>query len=228
MSDVLRIILLFGLAGITHGVNSLRVDAQPHLRALQQAGDSLEIEIAWTPAGPAQYVVGYTIAVSGQSGWQRGSSTPMLADTLWIPLVPGGERVVYCTQANYGTLAGNERCDTWQAPPVVLTPPGVPTLRIISQSSVPGFAFDSAWITLAGRRVEVDTLPRVGDSRTYRAVGWLGGLPWLCVTQDDGSRGWLEADPSFHPDMAGSWIPDPGCSWVWRSSDPSTLTVRVS
>ena len=105
---------------------------------VQQAQDSLQVEVAWTaPQQGGGSVTGYTVIATG-AGWIRQGSTPatQIADSLWLPRDTVDVVSDVCVNALAGAVEGPPACTSYTIPKkLILGPPGIPVVTPIGNLS---------------------------------------------------------------------------------------------
>lgn len=209
--------------------------AAPTVAVLQQAGDSIQVEIMWAAISSNRPLSGYTVTVRTEvPGWVRESTTTFLSDTLWLPQDGEDRDATVCYFARVGNRTSAPGCSQFVVPAAVsFGAPGVPQVKVISAI---GIEMDSITLTqllpttpAESGAIEGPLGLATGAELTLRPIGWIGPLPVVCATLTDGRRGWA----GVHIGANGNWvadaapfIPDAGCGWEWISTDPDRATVR--
>ena len=187
---------------------------------LQQAADSLQVRVAWTPPQQgAGSVTGYTVRATA-SGWLRESSTTFLADSLWLPRDTVDVVSDVCVRALAGAVEGPPACTSFTiAKKIILGPPGIPTVTPIGNLSA---LVDSVRVIVAGQS-PTDTI----TSAKLYLVAWMDGpqgspIPVMCSEQPSGEIGWGEVEligtSRVRPVAGGGFLPD-ACRWEIAESD---------
>lgn len=195
--------------------------------ALQQAADSIRVEVAWTaPTAGASQVVGYRVRVTGP-GWTRGRERPATAraDSLWLPKDTVDANVNVCVNATTAGADGPAACSTYTVPARIIPvgPPGAPTVRPLGGLAV---LIDSVRIVFdvvqAGPQDAV-------DEAGFWLVGFMAGptgspIAVTCSLMPDGRIGWAEVyqtgSASIETVGSGAFANDPDCGWQLDDLDP--------
>lgn len=246
--------LMVLVAGLVFGIGNGSAASGPPIRALQQAGDSIQYEIGpWTPSAsnvPVSYVVD-----ARSDRWRKfGDPTPFVMDTMWFPQDTVETIASVRITATAGTQTATGAATVFRIPPrAFLTEPGAPPVRVISGI---GLVFDSVslvgilpTVRVRGQDVEMPypceydadgflthTPCVVNPTFNFTGIGWThtanGPLGLVCVGLVDGQRGWIEAvrqpdDSGWVTEEGALFLRDPDCGWEWESTDPSVATVRT-
>ena len=196
--------------------------------AVQQAADSVQVEVSWTaPVIGAGWVAGYTLRGTGP-GWLIERTTTSVADTLWLPKDTVAVTADVCVNAFGQGSVGDAACAQYVIPAkVVIGPPGTPVVKATG-----GLAsiIDSIGVLLP------DTVffdPAAPIAYTPALVGWTDdGLPApilvTCGQMPDGRVGWAEVEPWgdwIRPRQPGLFREDATCGWTVESLDPTLLAL---
>lgn len=196
---------------------------------IRQDADSAFFAFAW---GPATNATEYRLNTGDNEGeWTREATTldPQVVDSMWVPLDTESEQAFVCVQAanvqGSRERVGPEACVGYTLPAALLTPgtPGTPTVTPIGSAVS---MIDSLTVIPADIEIEV------GETERVLALAWVEDTPTVCVTFDDGSRGWVEvqvvsavqpADIQVPPGFR--YLPDDQCEIEWSSGDEGVVTI---
>ena len=240
------ILLVAALAGLVTSSRAAR-GVSIGISMLQAEADSVQIEMAWTAGFSNRPITGYGVMISGYvstSGegsplWVRTDTVALgvHVDTLWVPQDTTERPAIACVRTLTSNKLSDFSCTSFTIPSqVIVTPPGLPNVKIISAI---GMTFDSLQIS----GLAADLLRPVGSlSMIEGQIAVLGALAWkhaaagpiafTCVRFDAGPQGWKEmrlneAEGVYTDPPGGLFIPDSGCGFAWRTTDPSVASVST-
>jgi hypothetical protein len=225
------VMLGMAAAGNGWGQRLRRAPRDVRVVALQQAQDSLQVEVAWTaPQQGAGAVTGYTLRVSAP-GWLIERTTAGLADTLWLPKDTVIVSANVCVNAFGVNVVGPPACVAFEIPAkIVIGPPGVPTVKPVGGLA----ALVDSVLVVVQRTSPADT---VQDAKLY-LVGWMNGpagspLSVMCSEQPSGEIGWGQVELIGHagdfaadvrPVAGGGFLAD-DCGWDAAGVDDAALAT---